>query len=82
MLEVAAKTLLLESGPDDVLVHAVGLSSPLGKSISVERDFLLEVRNGGAVDEEEDLQHFAISHYSKPAVRIRDTHSNTKRGFR
>ena len=43
MLEVGTETLLLESSPEEVLVHGVGVLRPLGELVAVQRELLLEL---------------------------------------
>jgi hypothetical protein len=55
VLQVGAETLGLQSGPGDVLSHAVGVGGPLGEFGCVERELLLHALDDGFGDEEEDL---------------------------
>jgi hypothetical protein len=55
VLEVGAKSFLLESSPDSVLVHSVGMTGPEWELVGIDRELLLHSGNCGAVDEEEDL---------------------------
>lgn len=55
MLEVAAKSLGLEGGPEHVLVHGVGLNSPAGEVLCVGSELAGELVDRGGVVKEEDL---------------------------
>jgi hypothetical protein len=53
VLEVGAKALSLESNPQSVLVHGVGVLGPVTEVVCVEGEGLAEVLNwlGGFVEE-------------------------------
>jgi hypothetical protein len=55
VLEVGAETFGLQGSPGNVLRHTVGVDSPGGELVGVERELLLHAFDNSAVDEEEDL---------------------------
>lgn len=61
VLKVGAQSFGLKSGPEEVLVHGIGLNGPAREVRGVEREVLGELIHRVWVIEEEDLR-YNISH--------------------
>ena len=55
VLQVGTQALGHQGGPGDVLGHAVGVDSPDGELVGVERELVLHALDDGFVDEEKHL---------------------------
>lgn len=67
MLEIGAQTVSFQSGPGDVLGHAIGVGGPRGKLVGIEGELVLHVLHDELGDKEEDLVgvSYAMGFYNR-----------------